>query len=241
MFDLYAATNKGFSMKFSEYLWQATLPTYQQILQHPFNTELAEGTLDKKCFIFYMAQDAYYLISFSRALAFIAGRAVSSKTIHQFLSFSLGALVAERELHASFLPSNYNCDRVEPSPSCMAYTQYLIATAATAPLEEAIAAVLPCFWIYREVGRNIAAHCMHDNPYMRWIETYSSQEFSDGTDQAISLLDNLAGQSSTEALEGMKKAFEYSSLFEWHFWNDAYKMIVFRDSLTKTSELLIKS
>lgn len=226
-------------MKFSECLWQATFPIYQQILRHPFNAELAEGTLGEKRFIFYMEQDSYYLISFSRALALIAGRAVSSNTIRQFLSFSLGALVAERELHASFLPSNYSCDRIEPSPSCMAYTQYLIATAATAPLEEAVAAVLPCFWIYREVGRHIAVHCMHGNPYMRWIETYSSQEFSDGTDQAISLLDELAGQSSTEALERMKKAFKYSSLFEWHFWNDAYEMSVFRDSIKEKHESLI--
>jgi thiaminase (transcriptional activator TenA) len=231
MFDLYAARKKGFSMKFSECLWQETFPIYQQILQHPFNTELAEGTLDEKRFIFYMEQDSYYLISFSRALALIAGRATSSKTIQQFLSFSLGVLVGERELPASFLPSNNSCDRIEPSPSCLAYTQYFLATATTAPLEEAVTAVLPCFWIYREVGRHIAAHCKHANPYMRWIETYSSQEFSDGTDQAIFLLDELAGQASTGALERMKKAFEYSSLFEWHFWNDAYAMIVFRDSI----------
>jgi len=221
-------------MKFSEHLWQATFPIYQQILRHPFHAELAEGTLDEKRFIFYMEQDSYYLISFSRALAFIAGRAVSSKTIHQFLSFSLEALVAERKLHASFLPSNYNCDWIEPSPSCMAYTQYLIAKATIAPLEEAIAAVLPCFWIYREVGRNIAAHCIHANPYMKWIETYASQEFSDDTDQAIFLLDELAIHSSVEILERMKKAFEYSLLFEWHFWNDAYKMIIFRDSIKET-------
>lgn len=221
-------------MKFSECLWQAASPIYQQIIRHPFNVELAKGTLDEKRFIFYMEQDAYYLISFSRALAFIASRAASAKITHQFLNFSLGALVAERELHANFLPSNDYCDRVEPSSSCMAYTQYLIATAATAPLEEAIAAVLPCFWIYREVGRNIAAHCMQANPYIRWIETYASQEFSDATDQAISLLDEFASHSSVETLEHMKKAFEYSSLFEWHFWNDAYKMIVFRDSIKDT-------
>lgn len=53
----------------------------------------------------------------------------------------------------------------------MAYTQYLIATTATAPLEEALAAVLPCFWIYREVGHHVAKHCMQANPYMRWIKT----------------------------------------------------------------------
>ncbi|MDR2539244.1 MAG: thiaminase II [Chlamydiales bacterium] len=227
-------------MKFSECLWETTIPIYQQIIQHPFNIELAEGTLNQKKFIFYMEQDSYYLIHFSRALACIAAKATSSTIIHHFLNFSLGALVAERELHAGFLPSSYNSDEVEPSPSCMAYTQYLMATASTASLEETIAAVLPCFWIYREVGRHIANRCIRANPYIKWIETYSSQEFSDGTDRAISLLDELANQCSDRTRERMKRAFEYSSLFEWHFWDDAYKMMIFRDSVKESDELFIK-
>src|SRR4029079_14720943 len=109
-------------------------------------------------------------IGFSRALAFIAARVGSSKITHQFLNFSLGALVAERELHAHFLPPNYDSDNIAPSHACMAYTQYLIATAATAPLEEAVAGVLPCFWIYGEVRRNIAECVTENNPYKRWID-----------------------------------------------------------------------
>ncbi len=110
----------------------------------------------------------------------------------------------------------------------MAYSQYLIATAATAPLEEAIAAVLPCFWIYREAGQSIAVHATENNPYMRWIDTYSSQEFSDGTELAISILDKVANQCHKSSLVRMQNAFEYSTIFEWHFWNDAYNMKLFR-------------
>lgn len=226
-------------MRFSEQLWERTFPIYQAIFRHPFNIELLEGTLDKKRFIFYMEQDSYYLINFSRTLALIAGRAISSKTIHRFLKFSLGSLTAERELHANFLPSNYDCEKVEPSPACIAYTQYQIATAATAPLEVAIAAVLPCFWVYREIGRNVEMNCLQNNPYIRWLETYSSQEFIDGTDQAISLLDELASKCSIDVLERITKTFEYSILFEWHFWNDAYQMITFRDSVKESCESLI--
>jgi len=220
-------TQRGFSMKFSTILWQQTAQTYQRIIDHPFNVELAQGTLAQEKFVFYMEQDAYYLVGFSRALAFIAARANSSKLIHHFLNFSLGALVAERELHANFLAPDYNCDNIEPSPACMAYTRYLLATTTTAPLEEAIAAVLPCFWIYREVGRNIAAHAAKNNPYLPWIDTYSSQEFSEGTELAISVLDEMAAQCSAGTLARMENAFKNSSLFEWHFWDDAYNMVIF--------------
>lgn len=89
-------------MRFSESLWQKTVPIYEQILLHPFNVELAEGSLSKERFLFYMEQDAYYLVFFSKALALIASRFNRSKAIETFLHFSLYALVAERELHASF-------------------------------------------------------------------------------------------------------------------------------------------
>lgn len=216
-------------MRFSDSIWEKTAPIYNQIIRHPFNAELAQGTLDRERFVFYVEQDAYYLKAFSRSLAFIAARAGTSPLIHQFLNYALGVLIGERELHAKFSSSG-NWDNLEPTPACLAYTQFLIATAATAPLEEAIAAVLPCFWIYREVGLNIAANTIKNNPYHDWIETYSSVEFSEGTDRAIATMDEIASQSTAKTVSAMEKAFEYSSLFEWHFWDDAYHMIKFKDA-----------
>jgi thiaminase/transcriptional activator TenA len=217
-------------MKFSDALWEHINPIYQNIIDHPFNIELADGTLARRRFIFYIEQDAHYLIGFSRALALIAGRANDSKMIRLFLDFSLGALVAERELHQRFLGHCFDANPIEPSPACVGYVQYLIATAATASLEEGIAAVLPCFWIYRDVGRHIAASANDTNPYSLWINAYSSQEFSEGTDLAISILDEIAATSSIHTLARMKTAFEQCSVFEWHFWDDAYRLEVFNSA-----------
>src|SRR5262249_40004333 len=104
-------------MKFSDSLWQQIDPIYKKIIHHPFNVELAQGILDQERFTFYMEQDAYFLLNFSRALAFIGARANSSKLIEPFLNFALGVLIAERELHANFLPSNKDLDVIEPSLS----------------------------------------------------------------------------------------------------------------------------
>lgn len=220
-------------MKFSEHLWIKVLPIYERLIDHSFNRELAEGTLAYDKFIFYIEQDSYYLMNFSRAFALIAGRAHSSEGIHYFLESSFGALMAERELHAKFMPANYSTDHIEPSLACLAYTHYLIATAATAPLEEAIAATLPCLWIYREVGQNIQQRVGINNPYKLWIDTYSSEAFSDSTDKAIALLNRIANESSVSIRARMEKAFEYSSLLEWYFWEDAYNKSTFREGATK--------
>lgn len=204
-------------MSLTNELWQTTLPIYQQILDHPFNRELAEGRLSEDRFLFYMAQDSYYLVRASRSLARIASRLTSASLIQKFLNFSLQAVCAERELHDKFLPSAYSLEKVNPSPACLGYTHYLLATAATASFEEAVAAVLPCFWIYRELGSAIAKKCSKDNPYKKWIDTYSSAEFSDATNEAINVLDNLTENCSTDLLNKIKKAFETSAIFEWYF------------------------
>lgn len=210
-------------MKFSSAVWQKIQPIYHEILEHPFNKELESGVLENEKFLYYLNQDSSYLIAFSRALAGIAGRANQMKTVEKFLEFSHGALIAERKLHQSFLDHESN-DSKPPSPACFGYTQYLIATAATASIEEAIAAILPCFWIYREIGRKIVVHAKKDNPYIRWIDAYSDNEFHEITESAIGAFDEIADAASFKTQEAMSKAFEYSCLFEWHFWDDAYHL-----------------
>ena len=222
-------------MKFSTQLWQMVSPIYQKILNQPFIEELSNGSLNFERFNFFLKQDSYYLIEFSKALAIIATRSNSISMVNKFLNFSLNAIVTERGLHAHFLSDTSNPAKIEISPACIAYTRFLIATASTATLEEAVAAVLPCFWIYREVGNYIKETSSKDNPYARWIDNYSSQEFSAETDKAISMLDDLAIQSSPQTQMLMAEAFEYCSLYEWHFWNDAYNMVTFRGSYLSES------
>lgn len=207
-------------MKFSEQLWDKIEPIYQKILAHPFITELGDGTLSRKRFVFYIEQDARYLIEFSKALALIAGRSISIEQIKTFLNFSMEVLRAELDLHLQYVSPPL----ILETPACRAYTSYLLATASTSSLEEAIAAVLPCFWIYREVGKHLLARAKKAHPYADWIATYSNQEFSESTDKAIYILDKASIQASACTKQRMKAAFHYSALMEWRFWNDAYEM-----------------
>ena len=49
------------SWRTTDALWAEIQPTYEAILDLPFNRELAAGTLSRERFIFYMVQDAHYL------------------------------------------------------------------------------------------------------------------------------------------------------------------------------------
>jgi thiaminase/transcriptional activator TenA len=215
----------GTLMKFSDQLWKKCAHIYKAIENHPFNTELANGTLCRDRFHFYMEQDALYLVAFSKALALIAGRSQCVKTTKTFLEFALGALVAERELHTKFLNRDLQFPlKIEKAPACFAYTHYLLSITSKASIEEAIAAVIPCFWIYRDVGQSIVLKSGSNNPYGMWIETYASKEFSDATDLVIEILNDIAVKSPPGQLALMTKAFKTSVMHEWHFWDDAYRL-----------------
>jgi thiaminase len=57
---------------FSELAWKRITPIYSAIRNHPFNVELAKGTLAKQKFAHYSQQDALYLVDFAKVLAALA-------------------------------------------------------------------------------------------------------------------------------------------------------------------------
>ena len=59
-------------MTFTQELWQSTRHLYDAILAHPFNTELAAGTLNSDRFTYYVQQDELYIKVYARALAQVA-------------------------------------------------------------------------------------------------------------------------------------------------------------------------
>ncbi|MDP3559447.1 MAG: thiaminase II [Legionellaceae bacterium] len=197
-------------------------PLVSKIHHHPFNRELAEGTLPQEKFIGYVLQDALYLNDFAKALAMAATR-LPADTSAQFLRFALNAIEAEQGLHRDYLrPFNINMSDMEKNPACFMYTHYLLSTATLASVEEAVASVLPCFWIYQIVGARIALTQVSGNPYQSWIDMYSSEAFEQTVNAAIQVMNLLAEEASPALQNKMIMAFKRATELEWLFWDDAY-------------------
>lgn len=213
-------------MNWSETAWEHISPLYEKIINMPFNQELLDGTLPLEKFRFYMAQDAHYLLEFGKTLSTISGRMNKAADVLAFSEFASGAIVVERALHESYFQEFGMPEVIAPSPTCILYTQFLLTKAAYGNLEEAVAAVLPCFWIYKKVGDHIYANQKpgQHNPYKRWIDTYSGKEFAEGVEKAILITDQLANRAGTIQRKSMDQAFEMASKLEWMFWDSAYRM-----------------
>ncbi|MBO9675886.1 MAG: TenA family protein [Sphingobacteriaceae bacterium] len=211
-------------MKWSVQAWERVKPIYNQILTMPFNSELSNGTLPKEKFIFYLAQDAYYLLEFGRTLSTISGRMQNAELVLAYAGFSTGAIFAEQHLHESYFVEFGLPGKVEPTPSTLLYTNYILNQAVYASVEVAAAAVLPCFWIYKAVGDYIFAQQTGDqNPYKRWIDMYAGAEFAAAVEKAIAITDQLATGTNAGTREKMLAVFEMATRLEWMFWDSAYE------------------
>jgi thiaminase/transcriptional activator TenA len=209
----------------SDDAWQSVQPTYAQILEHPFVQQLQAGTLAQDIFLRYLLDDARYLSGYARALAMISGRLPDTADVALLARSAAGAVEAERVMHAALLGEHgIDIDGPgEPSPTCRLYTSSLISAVATEPVEVALAAVLPCFRVYAEVGAAIAAAAAPDHPYSTWIAMYSDPEFSAITGDVEALADRLAKRAGAGVPERMDAAYAQSTRLEWMFWDSAWR------------------
>ncbi|MFI5615431.1 thiaminase II [Amycolatopsis sp. NPDC051903] len=197
---------------------------------HPFNEELATGGLSRDRFKFYLVQDARYLAEFARALAAAAAKAPEPSDVAFLAGAAREAIVTEREMHESYFAlfelSEAELAAVETSPTCLAYTSFLLATAHTRSYEELLAALLPCFWVYQHVGAGILARQSPGaaNPYRAWIDTYAAEEFEATVREARDTLDRAADAANEATREKMLAAFTRACEYEWLFWDSAYRL-----------------
>jgi thiaminase (transcriptional activator TenA) len=220
--------NRTTNIPFSREAWDRNAHTYEVIRRMPFNAELAAGTLSEARFKHYITQDAHYLIGFGRALALAAAKAPNPDRIVQFAKSAEGAIVVERALHGSFF-EQYGITpelfaQTSLSPACHHYVSYLLATAYAEPYEVVLGALLPCFWIYAEVGRDIHAHAAPANPYQAWIDTYAGEEFHTAVRAVIAATDEAANGASPHLRQRMHAAFARATQLEWAFWDSAFRL-----------------
>jgi thiaminase (transcriptional activator TenA) len=214
-------------MTFTRELWDAITPIYGAILGHPFVTGLTDGSLAPESFRFYAIQDALYLRDFARALSIAAARAPRDEWIIMFDEHAAGALRVERALHESFFagwsltPEDVLATPL--APTNLAYTSYLLAVAYGSPFHEAVAALLPCYWIYWEVGKELERKGSPDALYARWIGTYASEEFGAIVRAVLAVADEIAEHVGPAARAAMRRHFVTTSRYEWMFWDMGYR------------------
>ena len=213
---------------FTNELWHSITSIYNEILAHPFLLGLTDGTLGEDYFRFYILQDAFYLREYARALSLAGIRSPDESTLVMFNEHSAGAITVERSLHEGFLKdlgmAREEADQTSPSPTTLAYTSFLLRTATLGNYPEVLGAVLPCYWIYWEVGKALLGKGSPNPRYQKWIDTYGGEEFGALVKAVLDLTDKVCEGLNPAQRARVKDAFVTTSRYEWMFWDAAWKL-----------------
>jgi thiaminase/transcriptional activator TenA len=202
---------------------------WRAIQDHRFLRELHAGTLTGERFTYFILQDYLYLLDFAQVLCLGGAKSPDLATLEIFARHALTAVEVERSFHASFGKtlgfSQEQLDATEKGPVTRAYIDRLQAVARGGQLGELVAAVLPCYWIYGEVGKRLfKGRPRQPKVYRQWIELYASEEFWRPVREQMGLMDELGAQATSGERRQMTAHFLLSSRYEYLFWDQAYRM-----------------
>ena len=183
-------------MSLSKTLWNENEDLARASLEHRFVRGIGDGTLPLGSFQSYVAQDAFFLESFARAYALALAHSPDRDAMSDFADLITGVL-EELKLHGGYAEKwGVRLDDVVPAKASLAYTDFLLSTAALKSVGETCAAMTPCMRLYAFLGQSLAEEGYdQDNPYAEWIETYSDPEF----DALASTLERLLDRYASDA------------------------------------------
>lgn len=199
-------------------LWAASEPLYRDIIDLPFITDLGDGTLDREDFSFYLAQDALYLSLYSPALASLASSAPDQTSALFWVKGAAECLEEEAELHRTWLGG---AEAVAPSHVTASYTSHLMRCVQTRDHVVGAAAILPCYWLYAEVGLTLAERSAADNPFAAWVDSYSGDDFTGSVIQAIGLVEQAFADATPAQRAEATRAYLDASRWEVEFFDQA--------------------
>ena len=200
--------------------WEAASEIICAIQQLPFVQGLKDGKLPRHEFIHYLEQDMVYLKNYGEEMAMLSILMPTAPMKELFRRIAADGIEAEKELH-HFLADQWNVHPAKEISSCtqgyMDFTRHYLESGDAAL---AIAALLPCFWVYNEVGHFIANTPLPDHhPYKAWIQTYESEEMDEVVKQVINFANELAQECTAEKQETMRNIFVEASRWEYKFFN----------------------
>jgi thiaminase/transcriptional activator TenA len=207
----------------------SVLPLWRRQAEHPFVVALGDGSLPRANFEFYIRQDALFLDVLAKCFAYAATRSDDHAEMEQFGRLLLNTLLVEQELHRRYgerfglTPAAMAATPM--APTNYAYTRHLLAVAATGTLAEILTAMLPCAWIYAEIGTALTQNKppAADHPYADWLRTYADPEFDALGNWMREHLDRQADDLSPAAIARLHEIFRISTCYEWLFWEMAWR------------------
>ena len=210
-------------MSWTKDVWAESAKIFEGIKALPFIKELADGSLDPSRFDRYIAQDEVYIGNYGRQMFQLADMMTDPAQQEMFRAFAQTGIDGEKAMH-ELLIARFGIDtEVKASIVTSTYNGHTQSAIDSGSKEVALAAMLPCMWIYNEVGlyiRSIAS--LEGNPYKEWVLEYGNEEFTEGVNAVLAIADEWAAAIDDATRARMTQAYLEAALFEYAFWDYGY-------------------
>jgi thiaminase/transcriptional activator TenA len=203
---------------------------WEKLFHHPFVEGIGSGQLPLEKFQFYVKQDYFYLIQYSRVLALAVAKAPDLANVSRFAGLLKETLDTEMSLHRDFClkfgVSSSELEGTRPAPITLAYTDYLLRVAYEGTIIDVVATLLPCQWGYSETGLYLSrtGDASERNRYAEWISMYSSKEFTAFVGWLREFLDDLTVEADQREMQRLSDQFLTATRYEFLFWEMAYNL-----------------
>jgi thiaminase (transcriptional activator TenA) len=201
---------------------------WEALHAHPFVRSLADGSLPIDAFRFYLEQNLQYLPEYARAMALAVSRADDIETMRVFSGELANVLESEIPQNRELLRRTIELGAAdlgaaaEMAPATVAYTGFLVGTAARGGPVEIMAAVVPCTWSYGDIGRRLRG-VVHEHPvYTEWVAFFGSDAYAEIVETMRSDFERIASGVDGEREARLAELFVTGVRMERGFWDMAY-------------------
>ena len=222
-------------MEFTDIAMELSREAWQASFQHPFILQLQKGNLDPSIFRYYLIQDAYYLNAFSKAYEHLAEK-TSKQEMRRLLKQNAQSLVeGELFIRQQFFKELGINDKEmaeQPiAPTCYHYISHIHRQFEEKNVAIAFASLLPCPWLYHDIGKALNLNPSSEALYQKWIETYITDELEQQIKEETELVNQLYRESDELDKKKMLEAFRISVHMEAQFWEMAYQHQTWKSTL----------
>ncbi len=214
-------------------LLEASKDIWDEYNNHPFVKGIEDGSLDEEKFRYYIIQDYFYLIEYSKVFLLCATKSKDIQVMTRLTKYGYNILKEEMNIHkgyvAKFGITEDEIKNTKVSLDNLAYTSYMLKVAHQEGVAEILASTLACAYSYELIAHKIVENnkeSINNELYGEWLKGYTSYEYREVNKELIEIFENLTKNYDEQQIENLKEIFITSSKYEMMFWDLSWEMIV---------------
>lgn len=203
-------------------------PHWDSYINHEFVKKVADGTLERKKFQFFIEQDYAYLVDYARVHCIAGSKAPCLEDMEKELVI-VGGVRTEMGQHEKRLKEVFGVkdpdyfQKIKRGPALRAYSRYFNDVSRRGNWQELVASLTPCLMGYGEALTKMKGKVTapEGSVYHEWCETYASSWYREAMDEGEKLLNHILETYPPEQLDTLVTIYAEVCELETNFWTAA--------------------